>query len=39
MENSEVFNRQWKLRSVGPYHISALPQPKLLQAHAREPKR
>ena len=35
MENSGVFNRQWRLRPVGPYNISAIPRPKLSQAHAR----
>jgi len=34
MENGRVFNGQWKLRSIGPYHISALLRPKLSQAHA-----
>ena len=24
MENSGVFNRQWKLRPIGPYHIDSL---------------
>ena len=27
-------NRQWKLRPIGRYHISALPHPKLSQAYA-----
>ena len=35
IENSGVFNRQWRLTPVGPYHINALPRPKLSQAHAR----
>ena len=34
-ENSGVFNRQWRLRPVGPYDINVLPRPKLSQAHAR----
>ena len=38
MENSGVFNKQWKLRPIGPYHISALPRPKLSQDHAWVPK-
>ena len=41
MENSGVFNRQWKLRPIGSYHISALStlsSPKLSQAHAWIPK-
>ena len=39
MENRGVFNRQWKLRPVVPYHISVLPRPKLSQAHGSDAKR
>ena len=35
---SGVFNRQWLLGPIGPYYISALPHPKLWQAHAWMPK-
>ena len=47
MDNSEVLNRQRKLRPIGPTNehnpctksrqFSALPHPKLPQAHARIP--
>ena len=39
MENRGVFNRQWKLRPIVPYHISVLPRPKLSQAHGSDAKR
>ena len=36
--NSGVFNGQWKVRPIGPYHVSALPCQKLAQTRARIPK-